>query len=83
MALNTTDLTISGIDGWTAIVLTGTVINVTRITNANIEVKFGISSTSRGFVVNSGSTLKAEETFYARAIRGGVSDFSVITIVKD
>ena len=83
MALFTTDVTLTGDEGWVAVILTGTVIHISNIHNADINVRFGISSTSGGFFITKGSTLKATETFYMRAIMGGNNDFSIVTIVKD
>lgn len=83
MALNTTDIDLDFDNGWLAIPCTGSVVHIVRIAKANIECRIGIASTSSGFVLKEGDTLKAEETIYVRPQLYNVGRIARITVVKD
>lgn len=83
MALNTTDITIDFNDGWMAIPCTGTVVHIVRVARAEVVCRVGIASTSAGFLLKEGDTLKAEETVYVRPLVYSGSDIATITVVKD
>lgn len=83
MALNTTDIVLDFGAGWMAIACTGTIVHIVRVINTDIEVRIGISSTSSGFVLRQGDTLKSEETIYVRPYVANGSGIPRITVVKD
>ena len=83
MPLNTTDIDLDFDDGWMAIPLTGTVVHIVRVAKAHVECRIGIASTSRGFILKEGDTLKAEATVYVRPYKYNTGQIATITVVKD
>ena len=83
MPLTTTDIALDFDSGWMAVPCTGSIVHIVRVSNADIEVRVGISSTSGGFVVKQGDTVKSSETLYVRPYIVNGSGVAKITVVKD
>jgi len=82
MALETEDITINNNDGWTAIVLTGTVIHITEVRKNNMLFRFGIDSTSKGTELGVGEKISVDETIYAKPSSKLNTDV-LITVARD
>jgi uncharacterized protein YcgI (DUF1989 family) len=82
MALVTEDITISEAQGWTAIVLTGTVIHITEVRGNKMLYRFGISSLSKGTEIGTGESFTVDETIYVKPSNINLGPVS-ITVTKD
>ena len=83
MALVSEDVAVDQVDGWLALVVTGTVLHINDVRGSRILCKFNIGSTSAGFILNQGDTLKTAETIYVKAIDHSNLDDAVVIVVKD
>ena len=81
MALFTEDIIITEQDGWTAIVLTGTVIYITEIRQNRLMYRFGISSLSNGAILENGESITIAETIYVKPFDN--KNQVKITVTKD
>ncbi len=51
---------------WLALPLTSTFTVMNNVSNLSLHIRFGVSSTSLGFMIEPGDTMIAEETIYIR-----------------
>lgn len=79
----TTDVTLDRADGWRSVTCTGTVIHIKGIHNMDVAVRFGISSTSAGFVLKPGDELSANETVYIKLLSSINNVNGSLTVTKD
>ena len=80
--MTTEDVSLSYTAGWTAIVMTGTVVHITELRGTEILYRFGISSSSKGTLLDAGKSLSVDETIYVKPINKHGRDV-VITVTKD
>jgi hypothetical protein len=85
MALLTEDITLPTDGQWLAVVATGATVIISEIRGApksKMLFRFGISSTSKGTVLQVGDSLAAEETIYVKSLDTKSSPLE-ITVTRD
>ena len=81
--MTTSDILLERTDGWRSVTCTGTVIHLKGIYNMEIAVRFGISSTSSGFILKAGDELSANETVYIKLLSSINNENGSLTVTKD
>lgn len=80
MAL-TEDIVLTHSEGWRAIVPTGTYMTVEVIGGNPITCRLGITSTSEGFPLDKGDSVRVAETLYIQSIKS-VKNKTVISVTN-